>query len=137
MKRPSILIALFFIVALPVRADTIDLTPPSADADESAWAQFGANLVVALKMDNDGVRISALHHVARYGERIDVRDAKFEMIRLFRNDKDRRVRLMALNALSKVQDAWVADFLYRSAHFETDPHMASMIYHAAVANERG
>jgi len=44
---------------------------------------------------------------------------------------------MALAALSKTRDAWVADFLYRSARFERDAHMAGLMYHAAIANERG
>ena len=137
MKRISILSALLLILAVPVRADPPELTPPSHDADEAAWIQFGENLVVALKSDNDGLKISALQHIAAYGERLDVSDARFEMVRLFRDNKDKRVRMMALAAISKAHDAWIADFLYRSARFESDAHMASLMYHAAVANERG
>ena len=137
MKRLSILSALLLILAVPVRADPPDLTPPSFDTDEAAWIQFGENLVVALKSDNDGLKVSALQLIAAYGERIDVSDARFEMVRLFRDNKDSRVRMMALAALSKTRDAWVADFLYRSARFERDAHMAGLMYHAAIANERG
>ncbi len=137
MKRISILSALLLILAVPVRADPPDLTPPSHDADEAAWIQFGENLVVALKSDNDGLQLSALQHIIVYGERIHVSDARFELVRLFRDNKDERVRMTALNALSKVRDGWVADFLYRSARYESDAHMASLMYHAAVANERG
>lgn len=137
MKRISILSALLLILAVPVRADPPDLTPPSHHADEAAWIQFGENLVVALKSDNDGLQLSALQHIIVYGERIDVSDARFELVRLFRDNKDERVRMTALNALSKVRDGWVADFLHRSARYESDPHMASLIYHAAIANERG
>ena len=137
MKRISILSALLLILAVPVRADPPDLTPPSHDADDAAWIQFGENLVVALKSDNDGLQLSALQRIVVYGERIDVSDARFELVRLFRDNKDERVRMTALNALSKVRDGWVADFLYRSARFESDAHMASLMYHAAIANERG
>lgn len=137
MRRISLLSALLLVLAVPVRADPPDLTPPSADADETVWTQFGENLVVALKSDNDGLQLSALQHIVVYGERIDVSDAKFELVRLFRDNKDERVRLTALNALSKLNDSWVADFLHRTARFESDAHMAGLIYHAAVANERG
>ena len=137
MKRITILSALLLVLAVPLRADPLDLSPPSFDADEAAWVQFGENLVVALKSDNDGLKVSALQHIAAFGERLDVSDARFEMVRLFRDNKDDRVRMTALNALSKVRDSWVADFLHRTARFETDPHMAGLIYHAAVANERG
>ncbi|MCH7976108.1 MAG: hypothetical protein IIC18_06100, partial [Bacteroidetes bacterium] len=50
---------------------------------------------------------------------------------------DERVRMTALAALSKAHDAWIADFLYRSARYERDAHMASLMYHAALANKRG
>ena len=137
MKRLSLLSALLVVLAIPVRADPPDLTPPSNDTDEAALIQFGENLVVALKSDNEGLKISALQHIAAFGERIDVSDARFEMVRLFRDNKDVRVRMMALAALSKANDAWIADFLYRSARYESDAKMASLMYHAAVANDRG
>jgi hypothetical protein len=137
MKRISILSALLLILAVPVRADPPDLTPPAYDTDEAAWIQFGENLVVALRSGNDGLQLSALQHIIVYGERVDVSNARFELIRLFRDNKDERVRMTALNALSKMNDTWIADFLYRSARFESDTHMASLMYHAAIANERG
>lgn len=136
MKRICILSALFLILAVPVRADPPDLVPPLHDSDEAAWVQFGENLVVALKSGNDGLQLSALQHIVVYGERVDVSNARFELVRLFRDNKDERVRMTALNALSKMNDAWIADFLYRSARFESDAHMASLMYHAAIANER-
>lgn len=137
MKRITLLSALFLVFAFSVRADPPNLTPPPADADETAWTQFGENLVVALKSDNDGLQLSALQHIVVYGDQIDVSDANFELVRLFRDNKDDRVRMTALNALSKLNNSWVADFLNRTARFESDPHMAGLIYHAAVANERG
>jgi hypothetical protein len=137
MKRLSLLTALLVVLAVPVRADPPDLVPPPHNADEAAWVQFGENLVVALKSDNEGLKISALQHIAAFGERFDVSDARFEMVRLFRDNKDERVRMMALAALSKANDAWIGDFLYRSARYESDAHMASLMYHAAVANGHG
>ncbi len=137
MNRIAILSALLLFLAVPLRADPLGLVAPPLDADEATWTRFGENLVVALKSDNDGLKVSALQHIAAFGDRLDVSDAHFEMVRLFRDSKDARVRMMALAALSKAHDSWIADFLYRSARFESNPHMASLIYHAAIANERG
>lgn len=137
MKRLFTLFAGLLIFAAAPAYATPDLVAPDIEADETAWAQFGDNLVMALKSDNDGLKISALHHIAQFGERLDVRDARFEMVRLFRDHKDQRVRMLALAALSKARDAWIADFLHRTARFESDTHMAGLIYHAALANERG
>jgi len=137
VKRISILSALLLILTIPVRADPPDLSPPTNDTDEAAWIQFGENLVVALKSDNDGLKISALQHIAAHGELVDVSDARFELVRLFLDNKDSRVRMMALAALSKAHDSWIADFLYRGARYESDARLASLMYHAAIANERG
>lgn len=138
MKRVQLLVAFCFSVLLSstsIAAD-IDLIAPDPDAAESVWIAFGDNLVMALKTDNEGLNISALHHIARYGERVDVRDARFEMVRIFRDHEDSRVRMLALAALSKAKDAWIADFLRRSARYEKDHHLASLMYHAALANVR-
>ena len=132
-----LLTVLLLVAAMPAHATTDDLVPPGPEAGEEAWAAFSANLVVALKSDNEGLRVSALHRVAEYGEKLDVCDARFEMVSLFRDSKDERVRMLALAALSKAKDAWIADFFYRSARLESDPHMASLMYHVALANDQG
>ncbi|MDX1420667.1 MAG: hypothetical protein R3181_11920 [Rubricoccaceae bacterium] len=129
MVRLILLSAL--VLAVPAQAATPDLTPPPPDADAAAWAAFGDNLVAALKTDNHGVRCSALQHVVAYGDRVDVRAARFEVVRLFRDHADKRVRLLALAALSTMRDGWVSDFLVRSARFEKDPHLAQLYLHAA------
>ena len=134
MLRSTFLAALLLVLALPAHAaDPPDLTPPAPTAPAAAWEAFSLNLVEALRSDNLGLKCSALQQIAAYGPKVDVRSARFEMVRLYRNNKDMRVRMAALSALSQVNDAWVADFLARSARFERDPEMARLSYFAAQA----
>ena len=138
MIRPLLLLAL--LAAAPVSAaamhPTPDLTPPALDADAATWAAFSENLVVALQGENHGVRCSALQLVVAYGASVDVRGARFEVVRLFRDHPDERVRMLALSALAQMRDGWVSDFLERSARFEGDPHLAKLYRHAARASAR-
>ena len=126
-----------FIVASSARAGAADpgLTPPPADAGAAAWTAFSDNLVRALKTEHEGLRCSALQHVVAYGERVDVRRARFEVTRLFRDHADPRVRMLALSALTQIDDRWVTDFLRRSARFEKDPRLARILRHAARHSE--
>src|SRR5690606_26480950 len=134
-----LLLLLACLVAAPVSAaspSAPDLTPPASDADAAAWAAFSDNLVVALQGENHGVCCSALQHVVAYGADVDVREARFEVVRLFRDHPDERVRMLALSALAQMRDGWVSDFLERSARFEDDPRLAKLYRHAARASAR-
>jgi hypothetical protein len=134
MSRFSILIPCL-LLATAARAEPFDLRAPALDAGADVWAAFSENLVVALKSDNLGVQCSALQHVAAYGgDRVDVRGARFEVVRLFRDHPDKRVRMSALAALTQLDDPWVTDFLFRSARFEREPRLAQIYLHAAIAS---
>ena len=140
MSRPLLLAVLLFLapaaLAEPPDATPRDLTPPALDAGADVWAHFSQNLVVALKADNLGVRCSALQLVATYGgDRVDVRGARFEVVRLFRDHPDKRVRMSALAALTQIDDRWVTDFLFRTARFERDPRLAQIYLYAALASK--
>ncbi|HLT47894.1 MAG TPA: hypothetical protein VK002_11745 [Rubricoccaceae bacterium] len=133
----KLLLLFTLLVAAPVSAaandPAPDLTPPAPGAEADVWDAFSENLVAALQGDNLGLRCSALQHVVTYGARVDVRAAKFEVVRLFRDHRDERVRMLALAALAQMHDGWVADFLVRSARFEKDEHLARLYLHAAQA----
>lgn len=85
------------------------------------WDLFSENLVHALKSDNAGLRHSAMQLVIRHGENLNVRDALFDVVHIFRSNKDRNVRLLALAAISKMNSNWAMYFLKRSLKFEKDP----------------
>jgi hypothetical protein len=129
--RRLLLLSASLLLIVPARAEPFDLTPPALDAEAAAWVAFSDNLVAALRSGNHGVRCSALQQVVAYGPRVDVRAARFEVVRLFRDSPDERVRLLALSALAQLRDGWVADFLARSARFEKDPRLTRLYLHAA------
>lgn len=136
MIRFSLLLAAFVLVAGAAHAGPPGLTPPASDAPEAAWAAFSTHLVAALQSDNHGLKCSALQHVVAYQDRVDVRAARFDVVRLYRDHRDARVRLLALSALEGMDDPWVRDFLQRSARFERDAHLARLTAYAVAEPAR-
>lgn len=136
MIRSFLFLMTVLVLASTARADTPDLIAPVPDASDAAWSMFSDNLVEALQSDNHGLQCSALQHIVTYRDRVDVRAARFDIVRLYRDHSDMRVRLLALSALAEMKDAWVTDFLNRSALFEKDEHLARLTAYAASASNR-
>ena len=86
--------------------------------DKVNWEAFSANLVKGLAMDNDGVKQAAMQHIITYGDRLDVNEAVFDIVRIYRFHKNERFRQMAVVALSKINSDYAAYFLKRSLKFE-------------------
>lgn len=86
--------------------------------DAATWAVFSKNLVHALQMDNDGVKMAAMQYIIRYNDKLDVDVAAVDVARLYRNHKDDNVRRMAAVALSKMQSPWAMGYLRLSAQYE-------------------
>ena len=103
-----LLIVLVLAFAAPLWAET--------DVD---WKAFSANLTKALKSDNPGLQQSAMCMMVQYGNNLDIsRDTVFDIVRIFRTDKDENVRLLAMMALYKIEDPWAMDYLKRHRRFE-------------------
>jgi hypothetical protein len=83
------------------------------------WDAFSANLTVALKSDNAGLQQSAMCMIIQYADNLTIpRGAVFDIVRVFRSDKNENVRLLALVTLHKIEDPWAMDFLRRHRQFE-------------------
>ena len=106
-----IMFSLFFIGSLQAKTSV----------NEVDWEIFSKNLVNALKSENSGLQQSAMQFVIRYGDRVQVRDALFEVVRVFRRGKNRGTRLLALAAMSKMNSNWAFYFMKRGIKFENDP----------------
>jgi hypothetical protein len=89
--------------------------------DKVNWEAFSANLVEGLTMNNDGVRQAALQHIITYEKRLDVNDAVFDIVRIYRFHKNERFRQLAVVALTKVENDYAAYYLKRSLKFEKNP----------------
>jgi hypothetical protein len=101
-------------------ADGIDALRSEASAAITAtqWARFSTHLVDALKADQPALRNAAMRLVIEYSDMVNVRAARFDIVRVYRDGSDAQARRMAVVALGSMNDAWVNDFLRRSLKFE-------------------
>jgi hypothetical protein len=100
------------------------LTGAAISAEQVNWQAFSDNLAVAVCSDNPGLRNSALGMIIQYADNLKFeRGTIFDIVRVFRDDKDVNVRLLAMVALYKTEDSWAMDFLKRHSAFETNPRI--------------
>jgi len=116
-----------FLAATPVSAQ--DWT---ADRDTvltaEGWAQFGKNVSDAIYEGNAGQRQTALRHIVQYGQylRLD-RELVFEVMRIYRNHKELRMRRLAVLALGNMNDRWAIEFLEMLEPYEEHPELKDTI----------
>lgn len=106
------------------------LNNPSVRAKltEAQWHSYGERMAEALASGNEGLRQGALRMIILYGPNLGMkRAAVFEVVRIYRNHKDDRLRRMAVVALGNVQDSWAMDMLKRSVRFEKEPRVQQTI----------
>jgi len=123
MRRPTLIILILLIVftSLTWGEDAVQNTKVN-------WTAFSRNLVKAIASQNDGLRISALSMIVKYSENLDVDDAVFDIVRIFRNSKDTRIRQLALVTLHKMENNWAMDFLKRNLKFEENETILNQSY---------
>lgn len=116
--------------AMLLAAGTAAADPPGLilQTDEAArlsateWVAYSNRISDALASDIDGLREAALRMTVLYGDQLslDRRDT-FEMVRVFREHKNNRMRRLAVVALNEQDDDWGMEMLARSYRFEKDP----------------
>jgi hypothetical protein len=84
------------------------------------WNAFGKNLVKAIQSDNEGLQRSAMCMIIRYADYLSVKDARFDIVRIFRSHKNPKVRQLAMVTLYHMKDDWAMYFLKRNIKFEKD-----------------
>ncbi len=118
---------------------TVFLSLSSILADEPAdvnWDQFSKGLTMALKSDNLGVKLSAMQLVIKYGDKVDVRNARYDVMDTFLDSKDRRIRRLALVTLSKINNTFDLGLLERQIKFEDDSVIKNQIVAVLIAADR-
>jgi hypothetical protein len=100
----------------------------NAQDHEVNWEAFSKNLVKALATDNEGLQLSAMGMIIRYSDRLDVDDAVFDIIRVYRLNKNHRIRILAMITLHKIQNDWAMYYLRRSMEFETDERVQKQCF---------
>jgi hypothetical protein len=108
------LVALAFMLMI-INTATAQTTDRKVD-----WEIVSENLVNAIQSDNPGLQQSAMRLVIQYADHVDVEDAVFNMMRLYRYSEDSKVRQLALVTLHKIGDEYAMDFVRRNIEYETD-----------------
>ena len=96
------------------------------------WNTFSDNLVKALQSDNDGLKISAMQLIIKYGDKVWVHDATFQVYQIFKEHENPRMRQLALVTLYKMNSEWFKHELPKDLAEETSPalrhQMMAMLY---------
>ncbi len=125
------------VVALLVTFSlAISQTTPDSP-DQVNWTRFSDNLTQALKSDNIGVKYSAMQLVIRHSDYVNVSDAVYDVMREFRNNENRKVRMLSLITLYKMNNSWALDFLERTQKFEKDDAVKDKIVLILTAARHG
>ena len=95
--------------------------------EKGKWDAFSENLVVALESEYDGVKSAALGMIIRYGDQLDVENAVFDVMKIYRNHDNEKMQRMALVALGQMDNDWAIDFLERAERFEKSPVLRQTI----------
>ncbi|NUO82405.1 hypothetical protein HUU05_20205, partial [candidate division KSB1 bacterium] len=69
----------------------------------------------------------------RHSDQLDIQAAVYDVMRVYRNHKDVRVRKLALVTLYKMQNKWALEFLKIDLRFQDDKELKRMV--AAIVRE--
>lgn len=110
---------LFFIwLVVLFTVSLLAATNANAQDRQVNWEAFSKNLVVALGSDNEGLQLSAMGMVIRYADQLDVKDAAWDVLKVFKTSKDRRIRRLAMVTLYHIKHDNAMYHLKRLLAFE-------------------
>lgn len=93
------------------------------------WKRFSQSLVKMFKSDNEGLKQSAMQRIIQYSDKLDVKDAAFDIYNIYRWHKDARVRRLALVALYYTNYDWAMNQIVKDLKIESSPALKrQMIY---------
>lgn len=120
-SRQTILMITFLIFSIFFYSNSL------AGDQPDKWQKASQNMVYALKHGPDGLKQSVLQNIIRYSDQLQVDEAVFEVMNIYRSHPDERVRQLALVALYKMNNSWALSFLERAIKFEKSPKLRKSI----------
>lgn len=112
------------------------LTTPSMRTvlSQAQWTNYSKQLTHALASDHAGMQQGAMRMFIQYGPYLGMkRPAVFNLVRIYRNHPNDRMRRMAVVALGATNHTWAIDFLKRSAPYEQTPSVQHTILAVLLA----
>jgi hypothetical protein len=87
------------------------------------WEAFSINIEHSIKNGNLGVQQSALLHIIKYGDKLNVQGALDDVIELYKNGQDETTRELALLAVFRLDDKTALELLNERVQEEFDTIM--------------
>ncbi len=116
MKRIVTCLVIFALSLVVIGAN------PVYSQENVNWVSFSKNLAANLASENTGVKQSAMQLIIKYSDKLELDDDSiFELVRVYRWEKDVKYRQMALVTLHSLKDKWAIEFIKQSYNFEYDP----------------
>ncbi len=122
-----------FVIAAAITFAALGAGNSLASEKEINWKLVSKNLVRSLASDNEGLRQSAMAFFVEHADKLDINDAVYDVMRVYRNHPDLRVRKLALVTLYKMQNKWAMEFLKVDLRFQEQEQLKQMV--AAIVQE--
>jgi hypothetical protein len=95
--------------------------------NDNKWNKASKNMVTGLKDGNDGLKQSIMQNIIRFSDSLDVDEAVFDIMSIYRDHEDEGMRQLALIALYKMKNSWALSFLERAIKFEKSDRLRKSI----------
>lgn len=122
MKRLSLLLVIV-LISIPILA----WSGQKAETNQVDWNAFSKNLVKAIASDNEGLQRSAMRLIIHHADKVNVDQAVFDLVRIYRYHKNEKVRQLAIVALHEIKNKWAMGFLKRDLKFQESPVLQKQI----------
>jgi len=113
----------------------LSLVSLASAQDKEDWDTFSQNLTVALKTSNTGLQVSAMQLVIQYADKLKMDEAAKDLVKLYRKNKDERVRLMALVTINSIDNDWALSVVKRDFAYEKSTRIKKAM--AAIITKSG
>ena len=127
MKRRAI------ITAAMVAFMAFGMSTANAQEQNVDWKLVSKNLIKALASDNAGLRQSAMLMIVRHGDKLQVKDAVYDVMHVYRTSDNPCVQKLALATLHKMESKWAMGFLRVDYRFQKSDELKRMV--AAILQE--
>ncbi len=128
-----------FLVSILIVSLLSSFAFATTNNDQTDWAKFSENIKVALQSENTGLKYSAMQHIIKYSDDLNVDNpsAVFEVMREFKNNEDQSIRRLSLITLYKMNNDWAMASLKRQYKFEENIKIKNAIGAVVLAYENG
>jgi hypothetical protein len=96
----------------------LQLPAPAATMTAEQWDFFSDNLVKALESRHDGLQNGAMRLALQYADQVDIRAGMLDLMRIYRNHPDERVRRLAAVTLGSTGSRLAINYLRLHVEFE-------------------